>query len=135
MTTESILRTEEGKSLTLYKDTEGILTIGVGYNIQKRGLPDDIVEELFRRDLMALRADASKLPEYAKLDVVRQGVLERMVFQMGVDGVMAFTNTRKCIAAQDWAGAAAGIRGSKWGRIQTPARANREANRMLRGIE
>ena len=134
MSTEAILRLEEGKRLDLYRDTEGILTIGIGYNIQKRGLPDDIVEELFRRDMVRLRADAARIPEYAGLDPVRQGVIERMVFQMGVDGVLAFVNTRKALAEQRWADASTGILTSKWAR-QTPARAAREATRIRTGVE
>lgn len=139
MSTESILRTEEGKSLKLYPDTRGIVTIGIGYNIQERGLPDDIVEELFRRDLRALRDTASKIPEYSGLDVVRQGVLERMVYQMGLEGVMAFVGMRACLAQHDYTGASQHMLNSEWhlnkhGR-GTPVRAAREANRMLRGIE
>ncbi len=134
MSTESILRTEEGKSLKLYPDSRGITTIGIGYNIQARGLPDDIVEELFRRDLIALRANAEKIPEYTALDIVRRGVVERMVFQMGVDGVMAFIRFRAALALKDYATAYAELLNSAW-QQQTPARCRREAQRILRGIE
>jgi lysozyme len=134
MSTETILRLEEGKRLDLYLDSEGIWTVGIGYNIQTRGLPDDIVEELFRRDMAALKADAARIPEYAALDAVRRGVIERMVFQMGVDGVMAFVNTRKAIREFRWIDAYNGIMSSKWAK-QTPARAAREAQRILTGVE
>lgn len=134
MSTESILREEEGKELRLYKDTEGILTIGIGYNIQARGLPDDIVEELFRRDVAQLRKDAAQLHEYAPLDPVRQGVLERMVYQIGLAGVKAFKHTLLAISEQRWRDASDHILNSKWAR-QTPARARREAQRMLSGVE
>lgn len=135
MSTESILRLEEGKRLDLYQDTRGIWTIGIGYNIQARGLPDDIVEELFRRDLASLRADCLKyVPEYPALDPVRAGIIERMVFQMGVDGFLKFKGTRACIAAGDWEGASQHMLDSLWAK-QVPARAKREAQRMLRGIE
>jgi len=139
MTTESILRTEEGKSLKLYKDTRDIWTIGIGYNIQKRGLPDDIVEELFRRDMMELKADATRIPEYEGLDLVRRGVIERMVFQLGVEGVLAFVHFRAALKRQDWQGAYSEMLDSEWYLNRhgggTPARAKREANRILRGIE
>lgn len=134
MSTESILRAEEGKSLKLYPDTEGVVTIGIGYNIEKRGLPDDIVEELFKRDMMRLRADAQQVPEYAGLDIVRQGVIERMVFQMGVAGVLAFVDFRADLAAKRWVAAGGNILNSRWAK-QTSARAKREAARIIRGIE
>lgn len=134
MTTESILRVEEGKSLKLYKDSLGVATIGVGYAIGLRGLPDDIVEELFRRDLIELRIQAAKIPEYDALDLVRRGVLERMVFQLGFEDVMDFHDMRAALARQDWATAAAEMLDSKW-QQQTPARCRRESDRMRRGIE
>jgi lysozyme len=135
LSSESILRTEEGKSLKLYKDTRDIWTIGIGYNIQQRGLPDDIVEELFRRDMLALRANAQHIPEYASLDPVRQGIIERMVFQMGADGVLAFTDFRAALARKDYTTAASEMLDSKWAKKDAPARARREAQRMIRGIE
>lgn len=134
MSTESILRQEEGKKLRLYRCTAGKLTIGIGYNIEDRGLPDDIVEELFRRDLDALRRSCLGVPEYAGLDPVRQGVIERMVFQMGTDGVIAFKGFRGALKLTAWKLASDEMLDSKWAR-QTPARARREADRMLRGIE
>lgn len=139
MSTESILRTEEGKSLKLYQDTRKIWSIGIGYNIQERGLPDDIVEELFRRDMAEIKRLAAQIPEYAKLDPVRAGVIERMVFQLGVQGVMNFVSMRRAIARGDWTNAYVEMLNSEWYMNKhgggTPARAKREADRMLRGIE
>ena len=139
MSTDGILRKEEGKSLKLYKCSAGYLTIGIGYNIEARGLPDDIVEELYRRDLAELQHRAAQIPEYRALDPVRAGVVARMVFQMGVDGVLAFRKFRAALAAEDWPRAYTEMLDSEWylnknGR-GTPARAKREAEIMLRGIE
>lgn len=118
----------------MYKDTRGVWTIGIGYNIQDRGLPIDICEELFRRDMASLRAEASRIPEYAALDAVRRGVIERMVFQLGLHGVLEFKNTRRYLAAGDWQAASVEMLDSDWAE-QTPARARRESQRILTGVE
>jgi lysozyme len=56
-----------------------------------------------------------------------------MAFQEGVGGLMSFHNALAATHAGNWQLAHDQFLASKWGR-QTPARANREAQRILTGI-
>ncbi len=126
------LKQEEGTRTHLYEDSEGVLTIGVGYNIQEKGLPMDIILELFSRTVQEAVHDASKIPEYASLDEVRQTVLAAMVFQLGLPGVLAFRKMRHALCHGDFELAGAEMLDSLWAR-QTPERAAREAKIMSTG--
>lgn len=55
-----------------------------------------------------------------------------MAFQMGIVGLLGFTNTLAAIKRGDYAAAATGMLASLWAR-QTPARAKRMADMMRAG--
>lgn len=102
----------EGLRTTLYRCTSGKLTIGVGYNVDDRGLGDLSValartvtlDELQRRGLperdclTVLRADIArfessiraKFPLYDQLDDVRKRVVVDFVFNLGGAGASKF---------------------------------------------
>ena len=127
------LRSEEGYRTHLYEDSEGWLSIGIGYNIEEKGLPPDIIEELFRRSVEEATADAARLTEFADLSAARQGVLIAMVFQMGLPKVRAFTKMLAALRSGDYQLAGAEMLDSVWANKQTPARAHREAEIMICG--
>ena len=91
------LEKEEGRRNDMYRDSEGIWTIGIGWNIQERGLPDEIVDRLFEISVADAERDARKLPEFRLLSEVRQSVLIAMVFQMGLPRVKKFKNFRAAL--------------------------------------
>jgi len=126
------LRREEGYRTHLYEDSVGVLTIGVGYNIEDKGLPPCIIEQLLTMTIAEAQADAWKIPEYTLLSKNRRTVLEAMVFQLGLPGVLKFKNMRRALAEGDYVAAATEMMDSKWYR-QTPGRAQREATIMRRG--
>lgn len=129
----SRLIAEEGVRTHLYEDTKGILTIGIGYNIEERGLPEDIIHELYKRDLMRCRQEAAVIPGFLDLDEVRQTVVIAMVFQMGLSRVLKFKKFIAALQEQDYDKAAAEMLDSKWAREDSPARARREAHIMKTG--
>ena len=71
-----------------------------------------------------------KLPWMTSLSEPRQAVLLSMAWQMGVEGLLGFTNTLKFIEAGDFKNAAANMLKSKWAQ-QTPNRAKRHALQMV----
>lgn len=79
------------------------------------------------------RLDATE-PWWGGLDDIRQDVLVQMVFQMGIGGMEGFPHALACMRAKDWQGAHDGMLNSKWAKVQTPARAKREATQMLTGM-
>lgn len=58
-----------------------------------------------------------------------QLTLVEMVFQLGKEGVLGFSNTLSKMASKDYRGAADGMLNSKWAR-QTPERVSKMAERV-----
>lgn len=151
MKTYDMLRYDEGKKNSLYKDTLGFWTIGVGHLVTKDPsvavarqildkkfkrvtggtLTDAEVESLFNEDIeVTIRGIMNSkflAPIYTKLDCARQSALINMCFQMGVSGVEGFRNSMSYISAGQWDKAAANLKQSKWYK-QTTNRANRVIN-------
>lgn len=130
------LRRDEGEKLWAYKDHLGYLTIGIGRLIDKAkngGITQAESAYLFNNDLNKINEQLDvRLPWWRNLDPVRQGVLQNMAFQMGVDGLLGFKNTLNMIRTADYDGAAKGMIHSKWA-TQTPERALRLSNQMRDG--
>jgi lysozyme len=69
---------------------------------------------------------------WRQLSDERQDVLVIMAWQLGITGLLHFTNMLKAAQAGDWHGAAANMLASQWA-TQTPARAKKLAAQMLTG--
>ena len=130
------IREEEGKSLKVYQDTLGSLTVGVGHKIVsgddlKLGdeVSDERCEELFWTDLKATERGAKRvlktLSGRQPWEVLH--ALSCMVFQLGYAGTTGFKRTLAAMLRRDYAAAEAEMLDSKWAREQTPARAARLA--------
>lgn len=130
------LRDDEGEVLTAYQDTLGFWTIGVGRLIDKRkggGITAEESAYLLANDIEKRLGELERrLPWFSRLDEPRRGALLNMSFQLGVDGLLGFTNTLAMIERGDYEGAAAGMLNSLWAR-QTPARAKRLSEQMRTG--
>lgn len=132
MNTKERIRQHEGIRYTPYRDSRGLLTVGIGRCIDRVPFSRDEVELMFQNDYMRALGGAMTLPVYDTLNEARQGVLVEMVFQMGLSGVKGF---RKFLAAAqrgDWRVAHDEMLDSDW-RKQTPERANRLAKIFLTG--
>lgn len=131
------LRRDEGEVLSAYQDHLGYWTIGVGRLIDKRkrgGLSAEESAYLLSNDIDKRDKELQKrLPWAVKLDEARYGVLLNMAFQMGVDGLLGFTNTLELIRTGSYEKAAEGMLSSLWAK-QTPARAKRLAVQMRTGV-
>lgn len=130
------LRADEGEVLHAYSDSLGFLTIGVGRLVDKRkggGITAEEAAYLLANDIdKRLNELERRLPWFSRLDEARRGVLLNMSFQLGVDGLLGFTNTLAMVERGDYQGAAAGMLNSLWSR-QTPARARRLSEQMRTG--
>lgn len=132
------LRRDEGTKATVYKDTLGFYTIGVGRLIDSRkpdaGLRPDEIDYLLRNDINdRVTALSNELPMlFPRLDEARQGVLVNMAFQLGTSGLLGFRSTLALVAAGKYAEAAEQMLKSKWAQ-QTPDRAKRLAEQMKTG--
>jgi lysozyme len=119
-----------------YQDSLGLWTIGIGRMIdgrKKGGITRPEAELLLENDLDKREAALDmRLSWWRSIDIVRQGVLLEMTFQMGIDGLLKFANTLTQVHRGNYAAAAAGMRRSLWAR-QTPNRAERLARIMEQG--
>lgn len=130
---KAMIRRDEGYRRFPYRDTKGILTIGIGWNLEANGLPDDVIEQLFDIAYENARKEASALPGWDKCNEVRRGVLVSMVYQMGYPSVTRFRRMLHHIQQEDWAGAAREMLDSRWYKEDTPHRAMRLSQIMERG--
>lgn len=126
---------DEGLRLKPYRDTAGVLTIGVGRNLDAVGLSRGEVDQMLENDIdRAVRDCTIRLGSwFATLDPARQGVLVQMTFQLGIAGLLGFPQTLAAVKRGDYAGAAAQMLASKWA-SQTSRRAARLAAQMESGI-
>ena len=134
------LRLHEGERRKPYRDTVGKLTIGIGRNLDDKGLRRDEIEYLLANDIADSRADLDRyLPWWRGLDPVRQRVLIDMVFNMGAGspkggGLLSFVNTLSEIRRGNYGIAADMMLASKWA-AQVGRRAVRLATMMRTGMD
>ena len=131
------LRLDEGCRSTVYKDSLGLWTIGIGRLVDpsrpKAGLRQVEMEFMLQNDINdRIQALQTKLPWFKELDAARQGVLINMAFQLGTEGLLAFTRTLGLIRNRQFAEASVAMLESKWA-SQTPERAKRMSRQMLTG--
>lgn len=127
------IRLHEGERLKVYKCTSGKLTIGVGRNLEDRGITIEESNMLLDNDLAAFQVELlRKLPWVADLDEVRQRVLIDMAFNLGVAGLLTFKKTLAAVKRGDYAKAAPMMLDSKWAE-QVGKRAERLSTMMLTG--
>lgn len=128
------LELEEGRSATVYLDSLGFQTIGVGRLVDARrggGLSDDEIDYLLANDIREKTAQVmASLPWAASLNEPRQAVVIGMAFQLGVGGLLGFKSALAAAQVGRWSDASAAMLNSAWAR-QTPARAARLAKQML----
>lgn len=123
---------DEGLKLTAYTDTVGILTIGIGHNLNVP-ISEAAAKQIFLDDLDRHRTDLfNALPWVSSLDDVRQRVLVNMAFNLGVPGLLKFANTLELVHTGHYAAAADAMLQSLWAR-QVKSRALRLAQMMRTG--
>lgn len=145
MSLREMLERHEGRRSKVYKCTAGKDTIGVGHNIDAKGLPSDIedyldengyitnemIDRLLDDDIEDAISDCKRLyPNLEDFGDVRMEALIDFVFNVGYGTAKKFVNTNKLINAEKWEQVADALEGSKWYR-QTTNRA-KEIVEMIR---
>jgi lysozyme len=129
------LRRHEGERLKPYHCTAGKLTIGVGRNLEDRGITAEESAYLLNNDIdREWRALKTALPWVTGLNDVRQRVLLDMGFNLGINGLLKFKNTLATVQRGDYEKAAGMMLDSLWAR-QVKGRAVRLAEMMKTGID
>jgi len=106
---------DEGLRLKPYRCTAGRLTIGVGRNLDDRGITEAEARLLLGNDIADCWGSLlAALPWLGNAPEPVQEALVNMGFNMGVGGLLAFKQTLGLVAARDYAGAARSMLASKW---------------------
>jgi lysozyme len=130
---EDQLIDHEGLELKPYRCTAEKLTIGVGRNIEDRGITEDEARYLLKNDIKIVEDELlEKKPVVAGLDAVRQRVLVDMGFNLGIPTLLKFQNMWSAIEEEDFERAADEAMDSRWAK-QVGRRAERLCQAMATG--
>lgn len=146
-----ILKFEEGFRAVPYSDSEGFVSIGYGkklhtlagldpkyftLRISEETAKDWMEADLTRLDVQLLRSRVgADQGIYRSLDddPVRSAIILSMAYQMGVEGLLGFTDMWAALGQGNYDLAADAMLDSLWGITQTPERAARHAQVMREG--
>lgn len=141
VTSSDFTAAHEGFRSKVYLDTENKKTIGYGFNLDsgrfskeevdrwmKEGITEKEAQQVLARELDYTRSQLEKYSWFRKLDLVRQGALVDMAYNMGqgsgngASGLLGFKNMIAALERGDFNTAADEVLNSKYAR-QTKGRA------------
>lgn len=123
----------EGERLKPYRCTSGKLTIGVGRNLEDRGLKPFESKFLLENDMADFEEQLRRrLPSFRTFCGTRQAVLVNMAFNLGVSGLLKFKNMLNAMERGDFNDAAEELLDSHYA-VQVGVRAQELANQMREG--
>lgn len=159
-TIEEQLILHEGLRLDVYKCPAGKWTVGVGRNLEAKGLTKveqarilgtsglsklEVIDALLERgitkgealflldgDIKQCRGDLEKYDWYNHLDPVRQKILIDMRLNLGMAGLLKFKRMITALAGQNYEAAAKEMIDSKW-YVQVGNRSKRLVEMMRTG--
>ena len=112
---KALIARHEGKRSKPYLCTADKITIGIGRNLEDKGLNDEEISFLFKRDCADALHDAARLfASFETLDSVRKIALIDMAFNLGYDRLSQFKNMRAAIEMNDWNEVANQAMDSRW---------------------
>ena len=110
-----MIERHEGRRTRPYKDSRGILTVGVGRNLDVVPLIDDEIDLMLTNDITrAYAAARSCCISFGTLGEARQAVLVDMAFNLGATGLRAFRSFLAAIDRGDWKRAGEEMERSFW---------------------
>tara|TARA_R110000772_G_scaffold144025_1_gene253573 strand:- start:1339 stop:1938 length:600 start_codon:yes stop_codon:yes gene_type:complete len=133
------LKEDEGVVLESYTDTKGILTAGIGRNLEDKGLadkypkgtkiPQELADQWFKEDFDSALQDADWFIGGAEVPEEVRMVVTNMALNVGRTSLGGFTETRKAMQKGDWKTMAEEMKKSDWYK-EVPNRANRLIKRI-----
>lgn len=126
---KQIMVFHEGFENHPYLDTLGNISIGIGYNLTSRGLPDSWINQQYNEDVSYFFNRLSQDYDWFKdISPVRKMVLINMCF-MGYRKFQGFKRMLACLSIQDFIGASNEIVNSRWAK-QVKGRASTVSEMM-----
>ena len=124
---------DERLRLSMYTDSVGVHTIGVGHNLDAKPISRRAAMVILDDDIADSMAEMDRaMPWWRTLDEVRQMVLANMCFNLGLGGLLSFRKALMAMKRGDYVAAAEDMKDSKW-YTQVGARAVRLVNAMETG--
>ena len=118
---------DEGLKLEIYKCTAGKLTIGVGRNIEDRGITTSEARLLLANDVDIISDElTTNFPWWVSMPEPAHRALANMAFNLGVPRLSQFKNMLSALKKGDYGQAAKEALDSNWAK-QVGDRANRIA--------
>lgn len=128
------LMDHEGERLRVYRDSVGILTIGVGRNLETIGISEAESRILLDNDITRCLDEAAHFPWFAGLDEVRQRAVLDLLFNLGFSRLLGFRRTLDYLAAGKYDSAAYALEQSRWYQ-QVGRRAKRIVAMVRTGVD
>ena len=129
----ALLIRHEGIRLFPYEDSVGKLTIGIGRNLDDRGLSNEEVNYLFTNDVDMATLDLMKIfPDFSGWTESRRNALVDAMFNLGNTRFLGFKKMIAALKACNWKTAASEMRNSYWAE-QLPARVEELARMVEEG--
>ena len=112
MTVTDLIERHEGRRLKAYVCPGGKTTIGVGRNLEDKGLSDAEVDHLLRNDIAECTSGLLAVfgAGFRDYSPARQAALISMRFQLGPGGFLGFARMISAIRMAAWAGPLRGDR-------------------------
>lgn len=133
MTARDLIIQHEGLRLFPYKDSVGILTIGVGRNLERTGISKSEALMLLDHDIdSACGGLDATLPWWRTMDPARQSVFINMTFNLGLQGFLGFKVMLELCRQGEYTAASEAMLQSKWA-AQVGVRATQLATMMRQG--
>jgi len=115
----------EGMRLKPYMCPSGKLTIGIGRNLDDKGITRDEALLLLDNDIAECVADLRSIfPKFHTYSVERQTALCDLRFNLGASGFRQFRKMIRAVHDEDWQKAATETVASKWYYQVQPERSN-----------
>jgi lysozyme len=111
---EQLIR-HEGLRLTVYDCPAGYKTIGVGRNIEQKGITEDEALYLLGNDIEYFTEQLEEnLIGFQELSEDKKAVLVNMAFNLGVNGLLKFKNMLAAVTEERWEDASSEMLNSRW---------------------
>lgn len=125
---------DEGRRPRAYKDSVGLLTGGIGRNLEHVEFSDDEIDLMFANDLKRAIAAARRIfGNFEQLSEPRKAVCVNLSFNLGENRLRGFKKMIAAVHAGDFEQAANELMDSKWYTQVQPSRSNRLIKMMRVG--
>jgi len=126
------LKRHEGYRKFPYSDSVGLLTVGIGRNLEHVGISEEEAEILLANDVEVARQAASTMDYYESLSDERKDAVVNLIFNMGLSRFLGFKKMNAALYIGDYELAAVELLDSKYA-VQVGDRARELASQIKTG--